>query len=126
MVHSGVPCNSLQTSNQTIRDAGDEGREKGEEFTPLQSHRQRRLFFLNAPGGTGKTFVTNATHNFLKSEGKKLIVVATSDAAAQLLRKRRTAHFTFRIPIPFEEDSTCNMAVIPARAAKIERADLII
>lgn len=88
----GVSYNNLQTANQTIRDTGDEEREESEELAPRQSHRQQRLFFLDASGGTGKTFVTNAMLKFLESKGKKVIAVATSAVAAQLLRKGRTAH----------------------------------
>lgn len=38
---------------------------------------QPRVFFLDAPGGTGKTFVTRALHGFLRVRRKKVIPVAT-------------------------------------------------
>lgn len=43
------------------------------------------LFFLDAPGGTGKTFLIKTIHAFLKVQGRKVIAIATSGVAASLL-----------------------------------------
>ncbi len=54
---------------------------------------QSRVFFLDAPGGTGKTFVTRAIHDFLRLREKIVVAVATSAIAAVLLDEGRTAAF---------------------------------
>ncbi len=42
---------------------------------------ESRVFFLGAPGGPGKTFVTRAIHDFLRLREKKVIAVATPAVA---------------------------------------------
>ena len=40
------------------------------------------MFFIDGPAGTGKSFLYNTLILYLKNEGKKLIVVASSGVAA--------------------------------------------
>ncbi len=53
-----------------------------------------RVFFLGAPGGTSKTFVTRAVHDLLCLREKKVIAFATSAVAVVLFDEGRTAHST--------------------------------
>ena len=53
---------------------------------------QQRMFFLNAPGGYGKTFLIEALLSSVRSMGKIAVAVASSGIAAELLEGRRTAH----------------------------------
>jgi len=46
---------------------------------------QGRVFFLDAPGGTGKTFLINLLLAQIRSSGKVALAVASSDTAATLL-----------------------------------------
>ncbi len=69
-----------------------------------------KAFFLDAPAGTGKTFVTRAIHAFLLVRSKNVIAVATSAVAAALLDGGRTAHSSFKIPIPCDYGSICNVS----------------
>ncbi len=57
-----------------------------------QQNAESRVFFLDAPGGTGKTFVTRAIHDFFRLREKKVVAVATSAVAAVLQDEGRTAH----------------------------------
>lgn len=43
----------------------------------------QRLFFLDAPGRTGKTFVTSAIQRFLKSRGKRVLALGSLAFASQ-------------------------------------------
>ena len=86
----------------------------------------RNMFFLDAPGGTGKTFVINAIQTFLELQGKTVQTVATSAVAALLLRNGRTAHSTFRIPIPVDKESTCNIPTNSSLAQQLRDLGLII
>ncbi len=67
-------------------------------------------FFLDAPAGTRKTFLTRAILAFLRLRSKKVIAVAASAIAAALLDGGRTAHSTFKIPIPCNYGSPCNVS----------------
>ena len=57
------------------------------------------LFFIDAPGGTGKTFVINLLIDKYRSERKTVIAVASSGIAATLLKGGRTAHSTFKLSL---------------------------
>jgi len=103
-----------------------EGASSSTAHSPQIASDLHRVFFLDAPGGTGKTFVTRAIQGFLKIRGKQAIAVATSAVAAQLLDEGRTAHSTFKIPIPCLADSTCHISANSQLAAHMRAAHLII
>ncbi|SGY12460.1 BQ5605_C011g06515 [Microbotryum silenes-dioicae] len=65
--------------------------------------------FVDAPGGTGKTFLEETVLARIRSEGTYALAVASSDIAAQLLPKGSTAHLRFKIPIDIFDDSRCNV-----------------
>ena len=51
-----------------------------------------RCFFLDGPGGTGKTFVYNSLARILRGQERRVVLVATTGIAATLLPGGRTAH----------------------------------
>jgi PIF1-like helicase/Helicase len=66
-----------------------------------------KLFFVDAPGGTGKTFTFNTILAAVRSLRKVAISVASSAIAAQLLVGGSTAHKRFSIPIHLTATSLC-------------------
>ena len=58
----------------------------------LDSECPRQLFFINAPGGYGKTFLIETVLSSIRCVGKIALAVASSGIAAELLEGRRTAH----------------------------------
>ncbi|KZP16117.1 hypothetical protein FIBSPDRAFT_749219, partial [Athelia psychrophila] len=69
-----------------------------------------QMFFLNGPGGTGKTFVYNTICHRIRGEGWIVLCVASSGIAALLLRGGRTAHSMFKIPVEgLTEESHCSI-----------------
>ena len=70
-----------------------------------------RLFFLNAPGGYGKTFLNEALHSTVRGLGEIALAVASSGIAAEQLEGGRTDHSRFKIPIPINEPSVCNISL---------------
>ena len=66
-----------------------------------------QTFFLNGPGGTGKTFVYNTVCNMVRSHGWIALCVASSGIASLLLCGGRTAHSMFKIPLSLSPESTC-------------------
>ncbi|XP_068994023.1 uncharacterized protein [Neodiprion pinetum] len=72
---------------------------------------KQEIFFLDAPGGTGKTFLANLILAKVKESGKIAIAVASSGIAATLLRGGKTAHSNFKLPLSvnLEQQSTCSI-----------------
>lgn len=57
-----------------------------------------KIFFLDAPGGTGKTFVIRTLLAQIRKNKQIALAVASSGIAATLLPGGRTAHATFKLP----------------------------
>ncbi|XP_072037279.1 uncharacterized protein [Amphiura filiformis] len=87
---------------------------------------EHTAFFIDGPGGTGKTFIYNTLAATLRSQNKIVIPVATSGIAAEMLDVARTAHSAFKIPIPIQQTSTCNIGRNTDIAKLIKDASLII
>jgi hypothetical protein len=84
-------------------------------------------FFLNGPGGTGKTYVYKAVCNRIRGDGSIVLCVASSGIAALLLRGGRTAHSMFKIPVEqLHEQSTCSITKEGKYADMLRQAKLII
>ncbi|XP_014679633.1 PREDICTED: uncharacterized protein LOC106819530, partial [Priapulus caudatus] len=60
---------------------------------------QPGIVFLDAPGGTGKSFLVNLILARICSEKKIAIATASSGIAATILTGGRTLHATFKIPL---------------------------
>lgn len=63
--------------------------------------------FLDAPGGTGKTFTLNVLISWLIMSEKSVACTAASGIAATMLHNGRTCHNRFNFPIDITADSTC-------------------
>ena len=68
---------------------------------------ENKIFFVDAPGGTGKTFLFNAVLAAVRSKRKIAIATAFSGIAALLLKGGRTFHSRCGIPITLTETSMC-------------------
>lgn len=65
--------------------------------------------FLDAPGGTGKTFLFNTLLSKIRSDGEVIVAVSSSGISAMLLAGGRTAHSRFSIPILCLHDSSSSI-----------------
>ena len=92
----------------------------------VQDSNQPRLFFLDAPGGTGKTFLYNTLINWLEGQSKKVIAVASTGIASTLLTDGTTYHSQFKIYPPITEVTTSMIQENDFSAMKIREASLII
>ncbi|CAK9291045.1 unnamed protein product [Gordionus sp. m RMFG-2023] len=75
----------------------------------LPSTPSHNLFFIDGPGGTGKSFLLNTILFNLRAQGKIAIAVPSSGIASTLLHNGRTAHSRFNIPLSIHESSSCNI-----------------
>jgi ATP-dependent DNA helicase PIF1 len=84
------------------------------------------VFFLNGYGGTGKTFIWKTLSSALRSKMQIVLTVASSGIASLLLPGGRTAHSKFKIPVPCEDNSTCNVEYGDDHAELLQQTKLII
>ena len=86
------------------------------------------LFFLDAPGGTGKTFLMSLILATVRARSDIAVAVASSGIAATLLEGCRTAHSTLKLPLNLQttEQPTCNIAKHSAMAKVLVASKIII
>ena len=86
------------------------------------------IIFLDAPGGTGKTFVINLLLAKIRHQSKIAIAVASSGIAATLLHGGRTAHSTLKLPFKFFENEThlCSITKGTGEAKVLQECELIV
>ena len=86
-----------------------------------------KTFFLNRPGGTGKTFVYRALCHTLRGMGCIVLCVASSGIAALLLSGRQTSHSMLKIPIEgLGPESYCSIDKEDTHTKLLRAASLII
>ena len=85
-----------------------------------------KIFFLDAPGGTGKTFVLNALLSAVRSDGFVALATAMSAVASKLLLNGTTVHSRFKVPIQIKETSFCSFSQSDATGKLLLRTKLII
>ncbi|XP_076945496.1 ATP-dependent DNA helicase PIF1-like [Bidens hawaiensis] len=84
------------------------------------------LFFIDGPGGTGKTFVYKALLAQVRSRGLIALATASSGAAANNMPGGRTAHSRLKIPINLNNNSMCKIKHQSGTAELIRSAKQII
>ncbi|XP_072395344.1 uncharacterized protein [Diabrotica undecimpunctata] len=86
------------------------------------------LYFLHAPGGTGKTFLMSLVLATVRARSNIAVAVASSGIAATLLEGCRTAHSAFKLPLNLQtiEEPTCNIAKHSAMAKVLAASKIII
>ncbi|XP_044592014.1 ATP-dependent DNA helicase RRM3-like [Cotesia glomerata] len=89
---------------------------------------QGGIFFLDAPGGTGKTFLISLILAKIRSQQKIALVVASSGIAATLLDGGRTAHSLFEVPLDIHHkpDAMCYIKKNSGIAAVLRNSSIII
>lgn len=98
--------NNVTLMNETQRDVYEyilkqvENKLKGLPITQV---------FLDAPGGTGKTFVLNTVISRLIANNISFVSSAFSGIAAILLTAGRTTHSYFKLPVSKSSEVVCNV-----------------
>ncbi|XP_044584015.1 uncharacterized protein LOC123264663 [Cotesia glomerata] len=89
---------------------------------------QGGFFFLDAPVGTGKTFVISLILAEIRSNNGIALAVASSGIAATLLDGGRTAHSVFKLPLNIQKnpDAVCNIKKQSSMATVLKRCKIII
>ncbi|XP_076043607.1 uncharacterized protein LOC143026723 [Oratosquilla oratoria] len=91
------------------------------------NNRRSGGFFLNAPGGKGKSFVLNLLLDTVRANSEIALAVASSGIAATVLHGGRTAHSMFKIPImEHNEVKPCSIKLNSELARLIKMTSLIV
>ncbi|XP_021739936.1 ATP-dependent DNA helicase PIF4-like [Chenopodium quinoa] len=83
-------------------------------------------FFVDGPGGTGKTFLYNSLYAEIRLMNKIVLPTATSGIAAANIPSGRTAHSRFKIPLDSDASLACSVSKKSSLAALIKETTLII
>ncbi|XP_021739786.1 ATP-dependent DNA helicase PIF6-like [Chenopodium quinoa] len=83
-------------------------------------------FFIDGPGGTGKTFLYNALYAEIRLINKIILPTATSGITAANIPSGRTAHSRIKIPLDPLESLACNIPKQGSLAALLRETTLII
>ncbi|AQK61186.1 hypothetical protein ZEAMMB73_Zm00001d054073 [Zea mays] len=87
---------------------------------------QGGLFFVDGPGGTGKTYLYRVLLATLRSQGKIAVATATSGVAASIMPGGRTAHSRFKIPLTIDDGVVCSFTKQSGTAELLRKSSLII
>ncbi|KAL5575313.1 hypothetical protein UlMin_017012 [Ulmus minor] len=83
-------------------------------------------FFIDGPGGTGKTFLYRAILATIRSKNLIALATASSGVAAGILPGGRTAHSRFKLPLQIEDNITCSVSKQSGLAKWLQLTKLII
>jgi hypothetical protein len=86
----------------------------------------RGLFFVDGPGGTGKTYLYIALLAIIRSQNKIVVATTTSGVAASIMPDGRTAHSCFKVPLTLEDGAFCSFTKQSGTAKLLRTASLII
>lgn len=86
------------------------------------------IYFLDAPGGTGKTYLVSLILATIRSNGNIALAIASSGIAATLLEGGRTAHSALKLPLNMQliETPTCNISKSSGIAKVLQQCKIII
>jgi ATP-dependent DNA helicase PIF1 len=82
-------------------------------YTEIIDHvinKKGRVFFVDGPRGTGKTFLYRCLIATVRLDGLIAVATTTSGIAASIMHGGRTAHSVFKIPIKISDGSICKFS----------------
>lgn len=91
-----------------------------------KSRNCNNCFYIDGPGGSGKTFIYTTICHLLKSKGKRVCTMAFTGIAATLLPQGKTVHKTFGMPVPLFDNSTSNIKAQSKESEYIKNIDIFI
>lgn len=86
----------------------------------------QKLFFLEAPGGCGKTYVYSCLLNIVRGRGRIALAAAWTGIAALLLDDGKTIHKTFGLPVPITETSVSYINTNSEQASILRDSTVIV
>lgn len=93
-----------QKLNVEQRNVVDTVMQSVHDYCANQAHTER-LYFMEGPAGTGKTYTYQVLCQMLAAQQKEVLCIAFTGVAAALLPNGRTAHAALGLPVPLTKDS---------------------
>ena len=85
-----------------------------------------KRFYIDGPGGSGKTFVYRALYNLLKSQKKKICCMTFTGITATLLPNGKTVHKVLGLHVPLLSDSSSNFSVRSKEGQFLRQIDVFV
>jgi hypothetical protein len=85
-----------------------------------------RFFFLDGPGGSGKTYLYKTLLSTIRGDRQIALPVASTGIAAKLLDGGRTYHSQFKLPVPILDNTVSSMRMTSDDANLIRNSKIII
>ena len=85
-----------------------------------------KVFFVDGPSGTCKTYLYRALLAKVRSTNRIAVAIATSGIAVYIMPGGRTAHSRFKILIKLQDNSVCKFTKQSGTAILLREASLII
>ena len=86
----------------------------------------KKCFFIDGPGGTGKTFVYKTLYHILCGKNYKVQCMAYTGIAATLLPFGLTTHKTFGLKVPLSSDSVSCIRPGSSRGLELAQVDVFL
>jgi ATP-dependent DNA helicase PIF1 len=115
---------TYQSILASIYDDDDEDEDEDEE--DIVETKKNNCHFIDAPGGTGKTFLSNTILATVREKGDIAIAVSTTAISSLLLHGGRTAHSKFQLPLECKPGMVCNISANSPKAEILRLAKVII
>ena len=112
-----ILTNSLNPLQRNIHDSV---------FRSLRGDCVYKLYFIDGPGGSGKTYLYNSILRNCKFQGIKTLSLAWTGIAASLLIDGRTSHSAFNLPLEYDETLSVRVPRKSDMWSKIRQASLVI
>ena len=90
------------------------------------NNEESKIFFIDGPGGTGKTFVYNYLIREVIGRNLHVATCAWTGIAATLLYHGKTLHSLFKLPVPVLDGATCNVKPNSSHAEFLRQQDIIV
>uniref|UniRef100_A0A453PUU1 ATP-dependent DNA helicase n=1 Tax=Aegilops tauschii subsp. strangulata TaxID=200361 RepID=A0A453PUU1_AEGTS len=108
------------------KNLNNEQRKAYDEILATVDRQRGGIFFVDGPGGTGKTFLYRALLATVRGQGKIAVATATSGVAASIMPGGRTAHSRFKIPLKIDNGAICRFTKQSGTGKLLQAASLII
>lgn len=109
-IHAEQAVEVSENDLQSVQQLNSKQKQAFDEIVTAMLSENGGYFFIDGPGGTGKTFLYRALLATVRATRGIALAVASSGVAASLLPGGRTAHSRFKLPIQIEESMTCSLS----------------
>lgn len=95
-------------------------------LSAISGNSVEKLFFLEAPGGYGKTFIYSCLLHIIRGRGHSALASAWTGIAALLLEGGTTLHRLFGLPVPVQPESVSSIKINTEKAKLLRNCKIII